>query len=161
MVRIPLISLALLTYVSIRWENKPPSPGLEVTCQLWQHSKRLRGHNYPARPLMPPLSAMLYLSGNAPMLWLEFAWLKTLLIRLSRTVVSDTNADANNDHAAGIEKLRGEYGETHLTHRRWRFVQTNYRWAGPTEKGAPIGYSSTESVCQWPKIIRRLMVSRV
>ena len=43
------------------------------------------------------------------MLWLEFAWLKTLLIRLSRTEVSDTNADANMDHAARIEKLRGAY----------------------------------------------------
>ena len=162
MLRIPLISLALLTYVSIRWENKPPSPGLEVTCQLWQHSKRLRGHNYPAQPLMPPLSAKLYFSGNAPMLWLEFAWLKMLLIRLSRTVVSDTNADANMDHAARIEKLRGAYQEkTHLTYQHWRFVQTNYRWAGPTEKGSPTGYSNTESVCRWPEIIRGSMVSRV
>ena len=48
---------------------------------------------------------MSYLSGNIPPLRLEFAWLWMLWINVSRTALSDTNADVCRVHAEGVEKL--------------------------------------------------------
>ena len=46
-----------------------------MTCEPWQRSGSNDDDAHPARPLLKALVVTLYLSGNAPTVWLKFAWL--------------------------------------------------------------------------------------
>ena len=81
----------------------PPSAGLGgASRSVNAHENVPNEHAHLAPPFLIELSVVLYLSGNTPALVLVFAWLWTPLIMLSRTLLSDMNADANTVQAEGI-----------------------------------------------------------
>ena len=83
----------------------PPSAGLGGASRSGNAHENINvqnQHAHLAPPFLIELSVVLYLSGNTPALVLVFAWLWTPLIMLSRTLLSDMNADANTVQAEGI-----------------------------------------------------------